>query len=384
MIPVDTRLPLTVYSSGNGRVASPLPLRRRSIVPSRKTRSLALVFLGSFILIVAVYFWLVFPWMLEWGATRSESAMPLPGDEIMPNPSYRSTRALTIRASAEDAWPWLAQIGQDRGGFYSYTWFENLILADIHNARTIDPEWQARREGELLPLTSPNYPLGLIRREEGSSGPRIRRFEPNSIIVLDGWGSFILRPAEDGKTRFIVRDPTKPMSVPVRLLWSFFFEPGHFVMERQMMKGIKSRAEGALGSGSVGYSLATTGFIMAALISGLFIFSKRQRRAWLALPLIYAALIIIGTSDFQAALVGLTAVLLMIAGGFFFRRWWWAYWLSMFVYANVILLLPWDAYVGFGLLFLAAGLFFLLQLVWKKELVSSIRSREEARLRTKG
>jgi hypothetical protein len=322
--------------------------------------------------------------MLNWGATEAETAMDLPGDEIVVTASYRSTRALTIDAPVEDVWPWLAQVGQDRGGFYSYSWFENLILADIHNAGIIHPEWQVRREGEILPLTSRNYPLGLIKREEGSLGPRVRQFEPNSSIVLEGWGSFILQTVDEGKTRFIVRDPTKPMSIPVRLLWSLFFEPGHFAMERQMMKGLKLRAEGGLGSGGVGYSLATTGFILAALISGLFVFSRRRKRPWLVLPLVHAALIIIGTSDFQAALVGLTAVLLMVAGGLFFRRWWWAYWLSMFVFANAIFLLPWDAYEAFGLLFLGAGIFFLLQLVLRKELVSSIKSREEARLRTKG
>jgi hypothetical protein len=174
------------------------------------------------------------------------------------------------------------------------------------------------------------------------------------------------------------------MSFPGRLLWSLFFEPGHFAMERQMMKGIQVRAEGALGSGSVGHSLATTGFMLAALISVFFIFHKRRRRAWLALPLISAALIIIATSDLQAALVGLAAVLLMIAGGFFFRRWSWAYYLSMFVYAYAIFLLPWDAYVGFGILFLAASILFLLQLLLKKEMVTSIRSREAARLKTRG
>jgi hypothetical protein len=351
---------------------------------SRKTRTLTFAFLGTAILVVVVYFLIVFPWMLSWGATEAEMEMSLRGDEIVPNPSYRSTRALTIDAPVEDVWPWLAQLGQDRGGFYSYSWLENLILADIHNAGTIHPEWQVRWEGELLPLTSPNYPLGLIRRKEGSVGPHTRRFEPNQVIVLDGWGSFVLQPVEEGKTRFIVRDPTRPMSLPGRFLWSLFFEPGHFAMERQMMKGLKLRAEGVLGTGSIGQSLATTGFILAALISGLFIFSKRRKRPWLTLPLIYAALIIIATSDFQAALVGPTAVLLMIAGGLFFRHRWWAYWLSMFVYAHIILLLPWDAYVGFGILFLATGLLFLLHLLSRKELVSSIRSREEARLRTRG
>ncbi len=351
---------------------------------SLKGRNLRFAFLGFFILTAIIYFWLVFPWMRDWGATAAESVMPLPGDELVPSPSYRSTRALTIDAPVEDVWPWIAQLGQDRGGFYSYTWFENLLLADIHNTGIIHPEWQVRREGELFPLTSRNYPLGLIRRKEGSVRPHIRRFEPNNGIVLDGWGSFILQPLEGEKTRFIIRDSTKPMSLPVRLLWGVLFEPGHFVMERQMMKGVKVRAEGALGSGSVGHSLATTGFFLAALISAAFVFSRRQKRPWLALPLIYAFLIIIATSDFQAALVGLTAVLLMIAGGLYFRRWWWAYWPSMFIFAYVVLLLPWDAYVGFGILFLVGGLLLLSQLVLRKELVSSIRSREEARLKTRG
>ncbi|MGB7297506.1 MAG: hypothetical protein WBC70_18160 [Candidatus Aminicenantales bacterium] len=350
---------------------------------SRKARSLTFGFLGVFILSAMAYFRLVFPWMLNWGATKAETAMSLPGDELVPNPGYRSTRALTIEAPVADVWPWLAQLGQDRGGFYSYSWFENMILADIHNAGTVNPEWQARREGELLPLALPGYPLGLIKWKEGSVGPRIRRFEPDRVMVLEGWGSFVLQPRGESRTRFIVRDPTEPKSVPGRLLWGVFFEPGHFAMERQMMKGIKLRAEGALGTGSVGHSLATTGFILAALISAVFIFTKRRKRPWLALPLIYAALIITATADLQAGLVGMTAMLLMIAGGLFFRRWWWAYWLMMFIYVNVVFLLPWDAYVGFGVLFLTAGVLFLLQLILKKELLSSISSRQEARLRTK-
>jgi hypothetical protein len=32
--------------------------------------------------------------------------------------------AVTIKAPVEEVWPWLAQLGQDRGGFYSYEWLE--------------------------------------------------------------------------------------------------------------------------------------------------------------------------------------------------------------------------------------------------------------------
>jgi hypothetical protein len=55
--------------------------------------------------------------MLDWGATDEERARPLPGDDIMPAAGYQTTRAVTIRASAESVWPWLVQMGQDRAGF---------------------------------------------------------------------------------------------------------------------------------------------------------------------------------------------------------------------------------------------------------------------------
>ena len=203
-------------------------------------------------------------------------------------------------------------------------------------------------------------------------------------MVLEGWGSFVLQPLEGGKTRFIVRDPTESMSLPARLVWQVFFEPGHFAMERQMMKGIKVRAEARLGSGSVGQSLATTGFILTALISGFFVAFTRRKWPWLAIPFIYAAVILIATADPQAALVGFTAFILIIAGCIHFRRRWWMYLLFMFIYINVVLLLPWDAYTAFGLIFLIVFLLLLLRLLSKKELVSSIRSREEARRKSRG
>jgi hypothetical protein len=68
--------------------------------------------------------------------------MPLPGDDLVPDPGYEHTR--DVRAPAEEVWPWLAQIGQGRGGFYSYEWLENLAGCDIHNADEIRPEWQRR------------------------------------------------------------------------------------------------------------------------------------------------------------------------------------------------------------------------------------------------
>jgi hypothetical protein len=350
----------------------------------RKNRLPGWAFFGFFALALVLYFAFIFPWMMEWGAAAAEILGPLPGDDIVRNPMYRSTRALTIGAPVEEVWPWLAQVGQDRGGFYSYTWVENMMLADIHNARTINPDWQTRQEGDLLPLTPPRYPLGLLRRNEKGVGPRVRRFVPGEFLALDGWGTFVLQPIAGEKTRLIVRDPTPPMSLPVKILWQVFFEPGHFVMEREMMEGIRARAEGTAGSGSAAQSLATTGFILTALVGAFYVGRTRRKWAWLAAPGLYATAILFSTGDAQAVLVGFTSIVLIIAGCLYFRRRWWAYLLSMFVYVNFGLLLPWDAYTGFGLVFLAAFLLVVLQLLSRKELVSSIKSREEARRKTRG
>lgn len=350
----------------------------------RKRGRLGWVSLGIVVLIAGIYFTVVFPWMLNWGATGVESSMLLPGDEVVPNPMYRSTRAITIDASVEDVWPWIAQLGQDRGGFYSYTWLENMFLADIHSARSVNPDWLTRREGEILPLAPPNYPLGLVKRKERNVGPNILRFLPNQAMVLKGWGSFVVRPLEGRRTRFIVRDPTPPRALPIRLIWQVLFEPVHFAMERQMMKGIKVRAEGRLSPGSLGQSLATTGLILTVLSGALFIVLTRRKWPWLSVPVVYAAAILISTADPQAALVGLTAFTLIIAGCFYFRRRSWAYLLFMFIYANIVLLVPWDAYTAFGLIFLVAFLLLVLGLLSKKELVSSIKSREEARRKSRG
>lgn len=79
------------------------------------------------------YLLFVRPWHLHWGATDEEVRKRLPGDELAPHPALESTRAVIIRAPAKEVWRWLVQLGQDRGGFYSYDFLENLAAADIHN-----------------------------------------------------------------------------------------------------------------------------------------------------------------------------------------------------------------------------------------------------------
>jgi|GEM_PF-759775 len=173
-------------------------------------------------------------WYTRWGATDEEVAMPLPGDELMEFAS--ANHAITIDAPPEAVWPWLVQIGQNRGGFYSYTWLENAVLAHIHNADEVHPEWQELREGDFIRLAS--------KRVYGDAPLlRVDSVEKNRFIVLEGWGAFVLQPLEGNRTRVIIRSHGRRRSLLARAINFAFFEPAHFIMERKMLLGLKSRAE---------------------------------------------------------------------------------------------------------------------------------------------
>src|SRR5947207_1953697 len=89
---------------------------------------------------------------LHWNATPGEIAATLPGDELLVDATLTATRAITIRGSATDVWPWIAQMGQGRGGLYSYDWLENLAGLDIRSADHIVDEWQVVRVGDPFRL----------------------------------------------------------------------------------------------------------------------------------------------------------------------------------------------------------------------------------------
>jgi hypothetical protein len=142
--------------------------------------------------------------------------------------AVQSTRAVTVEAPPEAVWPWLAQLGQDRAGFYSYEWLENLAGCNMHNADAVHPEWQRREPGETVSL----HPL---------RGLPVVRFEPGRVLALEGWGAFVLKPHGPDCTRLIARGrvPRGVGAVANALL----MEIPHFLMERKMLLGIKERAE---------------------------------------------------------------------------------------------------------------------------------------------
>lgn len=198
-----------------------------------------------------VYKHVLRPWHLFWGATDDEVVRPLPGDDLVPEPIYESTRAVTVHAPASQVWPWLVQIGQGRGGFYSYEWLENLIGARIRNADRILPDHQALETGDEIFFAA-------FDRYGDYSRSTVVSLEPERALVLgppddpagqaasrftgEGTWAFVLDPIDDHSTRLIVRTRTRPWGS--RLLF-VLFDPAHFVMERKMLLGIKSRAETA-------------------------------------------------------------------------------------------------------------------------------------------
>jgi hypothetical protein len=190
----------------------------------------------------AAYIRLARPRQLRWGATNQESDGSLPGDDLIANPDLTATRAITVHTSADQVWPWIAQLGQGRGGFYSYDVLENLVGCDIHSADQIVPEWQAITVGGQVKL---HPEVGLD----------VAVVEPGRTLVLRGgvpmgaapppydftW-AFVLQEQPEGTTRLLVRERYgytrrwAPLLVePVAVV--------AFVMSQRMLRGIRDRAE---------------------------------------------------------------------------------------------------------------------------------------------
>ena len=175
---------------------------------------------------------------LTWGASDEEVHRVMQGDELLANPEVLATRAVTIEAPPSAIWPWLMQMGSNRGGVYTYDWIENLFGLNMHSINKIVPEFQNRKVGDAERL--------------GKSGPvmRVATLEPESAMVLasdDGnwvW-AFGLYSIGQSRTRLVSRNriSAPSASLPRRAIQTLVMEPGSLIMERKMLLGIKERAE---------------------------------------------------------------------------------------------------------------------------------------------
>jgi hypothetical protein len=291
----------------------------------------------------ALFVLVLHPWLMNWGSTAEEQAMALPGDTVPPEAYF--TRAITINAPVSTVWPWLLAIGQDRAGFLSNDYLENLTGADIHNADAVRPEWQQRAVGDRVPMASP------AERALGGDATltTIRILEPERVIA-DTPGRFVLLPRTDGSTRLLLRESLED---PLRagagwVLW----DPMHFVMEQRMLQGIKERAEASPLVPPVLELAAHVGWAAAAIgLLGLFL-TRRRWFAWLALPVGVLALPLWLTGDVNSFLAGFLAIGITVLGFLAFRWRWLPPYLLLASGVALILLLAADSYTVFGLSFL--------------------------------
>jgi len=190
-------------------------------------------------LTVAVLYW--FPvrrWMSRWGATPSDLSRVMAGDRLLMDPTYSGTLAVSIDAPPEDIWPWLVQIGYQRGGLYSYDWLDRLFgYLDRPSATRILPEFQHLAVSDKVPLgRGPSWPVAVI--------------EPCRALVLDmrnlsdfDWvWQFGLYPVDETRTRLVSRSRVRSQRIWARL-FTYAIEPAGFLMTRRMLLGIKDRAE---------------------------------------------------------------------------------------------------------------------------------------------
>jgi hypothetical protein len=187
---------------------------------------------------------------LRWGTVGTEAADPLPGDALVPDPRWSYTLGVDVHAPAEVVWPWIAQIGQGRGGFYTYQTLENLVGCKITNTTRILPEHQHPAVGDGIHL----HPTAPPMRIEVADPPHalVLLGSPADIDSEASWGvstwQFVVNPGPDGASRLLTRGRyDHSPDWKGRLAFGRFpVEPISFVMSRRMMLEIKRLAERGL------------------------------------------------------------------------------------------------------------------------------------------
>ncbi|MFC1978644.1 SRPBCC family protein [Chloroflexota bacterium] len=192
----------------------------------------------------------------KWGSTDEELSRELPGDDLIDNINYRITHAITIKAAPTDVWPWIVQLGQGRGGFYTYELLENIAGCKIRNADTIIPEFQDIAVGDKVMMHPTMAPLIVIAIDPGKSLTTRLRYnienyetidtsEPLPPKYHDGTWLFYIEETPEGGTRLITRVTHVWNQSKMNTFLFGLMGISELVMSRKMLKGIRKRAEKA-------------------------------------------------------------------------------------------------------------------------------------------
>lgn len=215
-----------------------------------KTKSLLAVGLG----VAGAYALAVRPRILRWGATSEEVQATFPGAEITGGGTRGATMAVTIAAPPSRVWPWLAQMGYGRGGWYSWDHLDNWGRA---STTEIHPEWQEIAVGDRLP-SAPNdsawWEVAALEPERflalrASVDLRGRPFDPagpRPRFFTDSTWSFLLTELSGGGTRLVVSGYWAMQPKWLRPVLSvLFLEPAHWIMQKRQFARLKHLAETA-------------------------------------------------------------------------------------------------------------------------------------------
>ncbi len=208
-------------------------------VPGRSAALRLLALMALLVLLAAIYLLAIRPSQLRRGATADEVARSMPGDDLVSSPTFCATRGISIQGRPEDIWPWLAQMGYGRAGFYGYDLIENVgSRTGIRSAVSILPELQHPKTGDVLPIS---VVASLV----------LDSIQPGSHLIWRGDAtppdaSFIwaLYPVDESHTRLISRIRLRYHWADQRLLLDLFTEFADHVAVPKILLGIKGRVEG--------------------------------------------------------------------------------------------------------------------------------------------
>jgi hypothetical protein len=188
----------------------------------------------------------------RWGLSAALAQRALPGDDLVARPRWGWTHGIEIDAPAAEVWPWVAQIGADRRGFYSHQWLENLAGCGVRNAETVHPEWELRL-GDALSLHPDAPPLRIVGLERGRYVVAHAGADPEAVARQAPWVAaswlFLLEPLGERRCRLISRHRVA-MSDDAATRVSFgpaLLEPIGAEMDRRMLLGVKARVTAVAG-----------------------------------------------------------------------------------------------------------------------------------------
>ena len=193
--------------------------------------------------------------------TEEEKKKTYPGDELLGGESnrMRGTLVVTVNTPPEKVWPYLAQLGQRRAGFYSFGWLERLFGFHIYNTYKVIDEWQNMFQGEYIfyhqagigsevkQARKDSHFSSLSDSRHPSRVQGAMAFVPPLGLEYFAWSwNFILEDAGPGKTRFFTRCDAvfAPYTGIRKALVAFFLGIPSFVMCKSMLRTIKACAEG--------------------------------------------------------------------------------------------------------------------------------------------